>query len=81
MKALECSQDFFHFKSMGIFPDIQGQLTQQSMVGFGLISNTSATLWLSLLTVTAKMNKIQSKMKAPEWPQDNMLIFLALKGR
>ena len=27
MKALECSQDFSHYKSMGIFPDAQGQLT------------------------------------------------------
>ena len=28
MKELECSQDFSHYKSMGIFPDAQGQLTQ-----------------------------------------------------
>ena len=32
MKALDCSQDFSHYKSMGIFPDAQGQLTQQSLV-------------------------------------------------
>ena len=32
MKALECSQDFSHYKSMGIFPDAQGQLTPQSLV-------------------------------------------------
>ena len=32
MKALDCSQDFSHYKSMGIFPDAQGQLTLQSMV-------------------------------------------------
>ena len=79
MKALECSQDFSHYKSMGIFPDAQGQLTPQSMVGSGLISNSSVTLWLSSLP--AKMKKILSKMKALEWPQDNMLIFLVLKGR
>ena len=30
MKALECSQDYSHYKSMGIFPDAQGQLTPQS---------------------------------------------------
>ena len=24
MKELECSQDFYHYKSMGIFPDAQG---------------------------------------------------------
>ena len=27
MKELECSQDYSHYKSMGIFPDAQGQLT------------------------------------------------------
>ena len=28
MKELECSQDFSHYKSIGIFPDAQGQLTR-----------------------------------------------------
>ena len=32
MKELECSQDFSHYKSMGIFQDAQGQLTPQSLV-------------------------------------------------
>ena len=32
MKEQECSQDFAHYKSMGIFPDAQGQLTPQSLV-------------------------------------------------
>ena len=32
MKELECSQDFSHCKSMGIFQDAQGQLTPQSLV-------------------------------------------------
>ena len=35
MKELECSQDFSHYKSMGIFPDAQGQLTPQSLVQSG----------------------------------------------
>ena len=35
MKALECSQDFSHYKSMGIFPDAQRQLTPQSLVRSG----------------------------------------------
>ena len=39
MKELECSQDFSHYKSMGIFPDAQGQLTPQSLVRYGRISN------------------------------------------
>ena len=79
MKALECSKDSSHYKFMGIFPDAQGQLTLKSMVGSGRISISSATLWLS--SVPAKMKKLRSKMKALEWPQDNMLVFLALKGR
>ena len=40
MKELECSQDFSHFKSMRIFPDAQGQLTPQSLVRSGRISNS-----------------------------------------
>ena len=32
MKEQDCSQDFFNYKSMGIFPDAQGQLTPQSLV-------------------------------------------------
>ena len=39
MKELECSQDFSHYKSMGIFPDAQGQLTRQSLARFGQVSN------------------------------------------
>ena len=35
MKELECSQDFSNYKSMGIFPDAQGQLTPQSLVPSG----------------------------------------------
>ena len=31
--ALEWSQYFSHYKSMGIFPDAQGQLTHKSLVG------------------------------------------------
>ena len=35
MKELECSQDFSHNMSMGIYPDAQGQLTPQSLVRSG----------------------------------------------
>ena len=38
MKKLECSQHFSHYKSLGIFPDAQGQLTPQSIVRSGRIS-------------------------------------------
>ena len=48
MKELECSQDFSHYKSTGIFPDTQGQLTPQSLVRSGRISNSSEMLWMFL---------------------------------
>ena len=67
MKELECSQDFSHYKSMGIFPDAQGQLTPQSLVRTGRISNSSEMLWM--FSLPASMKKIRSKMKALEWSQ------------
>ena len=39
-KELECSQSFSDYKSMGIFPDAQGQLTPQFLVRSGRISNS-----------------------------------------
>ena len=53
---------------MGIFPDAQGQLTPQSKVRSGRISNPSEILWLSLLP--ARKEKKQSTMKELEWSQD-----------
>ena len=67
MKALECSQDFSHYKSIGTFPDAQGQLTPQSLVRSCRISNSSEMLSMSSLPVS--MKKIRSKMKAIEWSQ------------
>ena len=61
MKELNCSQDYSHFKSMGIFPDAQGQLTPQSLVRSGRM------LWM--FSLPASMKKIRSKMKALEWSQ------------
>ena len=60
MKVLDCSQDFSHFKSMGIFPDAQGQLTPQSTVRSGQISNSFKTLWLSSLPAKMKKNLIKN---------------------
>ena len=54
MKELECSQDFSHYKSMGIFPDAQGQLTPQSLVESGPNSNLFEILWLSSLPESMK---------------------------
>ena len=67
MKELKCSQDFSHYMSMGIFPDAQGQLTPQSLVRSGRISNSSEMLWM--FSLPASMKKIRSKMKALEWSQ------------
>ena len=73
MKALECSQDFSHYKSMGIFPDAQGQLTPQSLVRSGRISKSSEMLWM--FSLPASIKKIRSKMKALEWTQHYTAIF------
>ena len=56
MKELECSQDFSHYKSMGIFSDAQGQLTPQSLVQPSRISNSSEMLWI--FSLPASMKKI-----------------------
>ena len=83
MKALDCSQDFSHYKSMGIFSDAQGQLTRQSLVRSGRISNSSDILWMSSLP--ASMKKIRSKMKALEWtqhfPHYNCMVAMETGGR
>ena len=68
MKVLEWSQHFSHYKSMGIFPNAQGQLTHKSLVGSCRISNPFEILWLSLLP--ARIKKNTSKMKELEWSQD-----------
>ena len=65
---MKLPQDFSNNKSIGIFLDAQGQLTPQYLIQSSRISNSVKTLWLCLYP--AKMKKIQSKMKALEWPQD-----------
>ena len=67
MKELECSQYFSHYKSMGIFPDAQGQLTPHSLVRSGRISNSSEMLLM--FSLPASMKKILSKLKALECSQ------------
>ena len=67
MKELESSQDYSHYKSMGIFPDAQGQLTPQSLVRSGRISNSSEILWK--FSLPASMEKIRSQMRALECSQ------------
>ena len=58
MKELECSQDYSHYKSMWVF---QGQLTPQSFVRSGRISNLFEMLKMSSLPESIK--KIRSKIK------------------
>ena len=79
MKELEWSQRFPNYKSMGIFPDAQGQLTPQSMVRSGRLSNSFEILWLSSLP--ARMKKIRSKLKALECSQHYTSSFQTLKGK
>ena len=67
MKELVCSQDFSHYKSMGIFPDAQGQLTPHSLVRSGPISNSFEMLLM--FSLPASMKTIRSNMKALEWTQ------------
>ena len=78
LKALERSQHFSHYKSLGIFSDAQGQVTHKSLVGSCLISNSSEILWVYLLP--ARMNKIQSKMKELEWSQHYLLFLRCSRG-
>ena len=66
MKELEWSQHFSHYKSTGIFADVQGQLTPQSLFDSGRNSNLSEILYLFSLPVSMK---IRSKMKALECSQ------------
>ena len=67
MTALEWSQYFSHYKSIGIFPDAQRQLTHKSLVGSCRISNPFKMLWLS--SIPARIKKNQSKMKELECSQ------------
>ena len=71
MKELECSQDFSHYKSMGIFQDAQGQLTPQSLVESGPNSNLSEILWLSSLPASMKKIRSTSSPKGNDRSPDN----------
>ena len=61
MKELECSQDFSHYKSMGIFPDAQGQLALQSLVRSGRISNSSEMVMDVLITCKYEEDPIKNE--------------------
>ena len=54
MKVPEWSQHFSHYKSFGIFPDAQGQLTHKSLVQSCRITNPFEILWLFSLPARIK---------------------------
>ena len=58
IKALECSQDFSHYKSMEIVPDAQGQLTP-IWPNFELVRDVMDVL------VTCKYEEDQIKNEGP----------------
>ena len=71
-----CKNDENPIRNMGarvfttlyiIFSEAQGQVTPQSLVKSGRNSNSSKLLWLSSLS--ARMKKIQSKIKEIECSQ------------
>ena len=77
MKALYCSQ-FSHYKSIEIFSDVQGQLTQLLVMGSGRNSNSFKLLWLSLLP--ARHPKIKA-LDCSQFSHDkSMKIFQMFKG-
>ena len=48
LKALEWSQHFSHYKSIGIFPNAQGQVTHKSLVRSFHTIRTTTKAWMSL---------------------------------
>ena len=75
MKVLEWSQCFSHYKSMGIFPNTQGQLTHKSFVGYCPILNQSEILWVFLLPARIKKNQSTSSPMGNDrspWSQHNV---------
>ena len=61
MKALEWSQHFSHYKSMGIFSNAQGQLTPQSLVRSCRISNPFQISMFALITCKSKEEPIKNE--------------------
>ena len=72
MNSQDWPYHFSNYKSMGIFQFTQGQLTPQPLVRSTPDSNSVQTLWLS--SIPERMKKIRSRMKAQEWPQDNVIV-------
>ena len=67
---------FFHYKSMGIFPFAQGQLTHKSLVRSSEFRTHPR--YYGCPRFLQKLKRNQSKMKALEWLQH--FFFQTLKG-
>ena len=67
MKVLEWSQFFSHYKSMGIFPEAQGQFTPKSL--FELCGYFELIQDFMVVLITCK-SKEPIKTKELEWSQD-----------
>ena len=65
MKELECSQDFSHYKSMGILSRCP-RAANSAVLG-PIWPNLSEVLWM--FSLPASMKKIRSKMRALECSQ------------
>ena len=61
MKVLEMSQHFSHYKSMGIFPDAQGQLTHKSLVQSCRNFETIRDIMVVLVTCKNKEEPIKNE--------------------
>ena len=60
MKPLQWSQHVFHYKSMGIFQDDQGQLTPQSKIWSGPNFKPIQDFMVFLVTCKNKENRIKN---------------------
>ena len=79
MKERECSQDFSHYKSMGIFSR-RSRAANSAVLG-PIWPNFELVRDLMDVLITCGMKKIRSKMKALECSQHYTSIFQTRKGR
>ena len=82
MKALERPQHISHYKSMGIFPDAQGQLTLQSVVGSSRNSNSVETFIVVPVTYKNEEDPIKNEgaRVATRFPRYNSMGAICCHG-
>ena len=80
LKAQEWSQHFSHYKSIGIFPNAQGQVAHKSLVTSGQILLNFEPIWdIMGLLVFCKNEKDTMKNEGAR-VVTTLLIFKMLKG-